>query len=169
MTTIDPTILSTYRYIYHEKRKSKFSKVMIDVSRIKTTTTSSNSNSSSTSTGHVLEWSKSNHAKTIHNPNRILCGYNGVVDSGTDYYSSLFRVNHYIGSVQSYLERKDDYRSRSMELYHYKFQKIINVTKNPFYYDYDILPWMDLFLNKCHHNITLVKELLFLPLTEYNK
>ena len=141
---------------------------MIDVSRINTNTTTSNSNSS-TSTGHVLEWSKSNHAKTIHNPNRILCGYNGVVDSGTDYYSSLFRVNHYIGSVQSYLERKDDYRSRSMELYQYKFQKIINVTKNPFYYDYDILPWMDLFLNKCHHNITLVKELLFRPLTEYNK
>ena len=93
----------------------------------------------------------------------------GPHESGADYYSSIFRLNHYIGNIQSFLERKDDYRSRSIELYNYKFNKIVNIKKNPFYYDYDILPWIDLFINKCQNNITLVKELLFIPLKEYNK
>jgi hypothetical protein len=151
----DPNILSTYRYIYHEKRKSKFSKVMIDVSRL-------NTNSST----DVFDWSKKNHAKTIHNPSKV-CGYNGPFDSGADYYSSIFRLNHYIGSIESFLERQGDYRSRSIELYNYKFNKIINITKYPEYYDYDILPWIDLFIQKCNNNITKVKQLLFQPLFNY--
>jgi hypothetical protein len=150
-TIIDPNILSTYRYIYHEKYTSQFSKVMIDVSRLNTTTS-------------ILEWSK-NHAKSIHNPSTV-CGYNGKWDSGADYYSSIFRLNHYIGSKESFLERQGDFRSRTIELYNKKFQKI-NTTKNPLFYDHDILPWIDLFINKLGNNITKVKQLLFQPLESY--
>jgi hypothetical protein len=64
---------------------------MIDISRLKTST---------------LEWSNK-HAQTIHNPSAV-CGYNGRWDSDADYYSSIFRLNHYIGSKESFLERQGD-------------------------------------------------------------
>ncbi len=124
---IEPRFLSTLRNIHHETRQSKFSKVMIDVSRHKSTD---------------FEWTKNNHAKTIHNPSRV-CGKNGASDSGADYFSSLFRLNHYLGSLESYLERATDYRPRSLETYEEKVKKIKPSESN---WDTDVSAWLDVFV-----------------------
>lgn len=141
----DPNLLSTYRFVHHMKRNSDFSKVMIDVNRTDI---------------ENLKWSEKNNARTIHNPNGV-CGFNGQVDSGADYYSSLFRLNHYVGSMESYFERgSNDFRKRNKWTYWNKMYKYINVTANPDWYDYDIYPWMDLFLTKVGKNETIAKQLL---------
>ena len=143
---VDPYLLSTIRNIHHAKRNSKFSKVMIDVSRVET---------------KDLEWTSSNHAKTIHNPSKV-CGFNGKNDSGADYYSSLFRLNHYLGSIESYLERQTDYRSRSLDTYYKKAGKVNATVAN---WDTDIIPWMDVFIRKIGGALEARK--LLAPLASY--
>ena len=149
--TIDPALFSTLRDIHHAKRNSKFSKVMVDVSRVPSNT---------------FDWnpSNANHAKTIHNPSRI-CGYNGKYDSGADYYSSLFRLNHYLGSLESYLERKADYRSRSIETYAKKAQKV-DVTKNAHLWDRDVVSWVAVFVQSLEGGTEEAKSLLA-PIARY--
>ena len=125
---IEPHFLATLRNIHHEKRQSKFSKVIIDVSRME---------------AEDLVWSKTNHARTIHNPSRKACGSNGASTSGADYVSSLFRLNHYLGNPESYLERSGDYRKRSMDTYLEKAEKVKPSESN---WDTDILEWVELFV-----------------------
>ncbi len=72
------------------------SKVMIDVSRVKE---------------RVLLNRKYTH--TIHKANTEVCGRNGEGANGQDYISAIFRVNHYMGRLQYYLERGNDYHGRN--------------------------------------------------------
>lgn len=143
---IEPLLLSTLRYIHHEKRQSKFSKVMIDVSK---------------ASDGAFNWTERNHARTIHNPNRF-CGKNGYGDSGADYPSSLFRLNHYLGSEESYLERAADYRERSLDKYKEKSEKIKASNSN---WDTDIDSWLDVFVRSVG-GATEAKKLLA-PLKAY--
>ncbi len=145
---IETRFLSTFRNIHHERRQSKFSKVMIDVSRAKSAD---------------FNWTKDNHAKTIHNPSRI-CGFNGASDSGADYFSSLFRLNHYLGSLESYLERATDYRKRSAETYKEKAGKLKPSESNS---DTDIWSWMDVFVQSVGGAIEAKK--LLAPLVAYQE
>ena len=94
-------------------------------------------------TAKEIEWSKNNHAKTIHNPS-IVCGYNGYQDSGADYVSALFRLNHYFGSPESFLERGKDYRTgtRSLDTMKEKTKKVKPSESN---WDTDISSWIDIF------------------------
>ena len=145
---IEPRFLSTLRYIHHEKRQSKFSKVMIDVSKI---------------SAKDVEWSEKNHAITIHNPSRV-CGYNGNGDSGADYPSSLFRLNHYYGSPESYMERAGDYRKRSLDVYKKKSGKVKPSESN---WDSDISSWVDVFVRSVG-GATEAKK-FFEPLVAYQE
>ena len=147
---IEPRYLTTLRNIHHERRKSKFSKVIIDVSHIKSVD---------------LEWSKKNNAKTIHNPAKA-CGPNGASDSGADYVSSLFRLNHYLGSKESFLERSGtDYRTRSIHTYQEKFRKVSIGTSN---WDIDVGSWVDVFVQSVGGNTAEAKRLLA-PLRKYQE
>jgi len=149
--TIDPALFSTLRDIHYAKRNSKFSKVMIDVSRVPSDTFDWNS-------------SNANHAKTIHNPSRI-CGYNGKYDSGADYYSSLFRLNHYLGSLESYLERQGDYRTRSIKTYTKKAQKV-DATNNAHLWDRDVVSWVAVLVESLEGGAEEAKPLLA-PIARY--
>ena len=145
---IEPRFLSTLRDIHHEKRKSKSSKVMIDVSKI---------------SEKDVEWSKDNHAVTIHNPSRV-CGYNGASDSGADYPSSLFRLNHYLGSPESYMERSGDYRKRSLDTYKEKAGRVKPSGSN---WDLDISTWVNVFVQSVG-GATEAKK-FFEPLVAYQE
>lgn len=145
---IEPRFLSTLRDIHHEKRKSKFSKVMIDVSKI---------------SEKDVEWSKDNHAITIHNPSKV-CGFNGHEDSGADYPSSLFRLNHYLGSPESYMERAGDYRKRSLDTYKGKKGRVKPSESN---WDSDISTWVNIFVRSVGGAIEAKK--LFAPLVAYQE
>merc|ERR1712157_370540 len=81
-------LLMTYRYKHHEKIvNGRFSKAMIDVSRAKYKDFDN------------IYWD------TIHNPSRATCGENTPYSVGIDYISSIFKINHYIGSMSIFLKR----------------------------------------------------------------
>jgi hypothetical protein len=96
---IDASMLSTIGNVHHEGRTGEASKAMIDVSRA--------------TMNELVE----DHARTIHNPNRKICGENGRWDFGADYIASIFRLNHYVGTFESYMERSTDFRGWSMDKY----------------------------------------------------
>jgi hypothetical protein len=60
---------------------------MIDVSRV------------------AVEQFQMKFVNTIHNPNTAICGKNGRWASGADFMSSIFRINHYFGTKESFRER----------------------------------------------------------------
>eukprot|EP00536_Pseudo-nitzschia_multiseries_P018325 jgi/Psemu1/70507/estExt_Genemark1.C_23850001 len=159
-SAIDRSVLSTYREVQHAKRKSTFSKVMIDVRRAKASD---------------LVWTSSNHARTIHNPSKAVCGSNGASDSGADYFSSLFRLNHYLGGPEAFLERRTDYRSdRSLATYEKKLSKISGgatatatataTAKEGSSWDTDIGSWIHVLVRSV--GVEAAAELLA-PLQEY--
>ena len=78
-------ILTTKRYQFHKEPTDRFSKVFLDLSKVKEK--------------HLEALS------TIHNPFPKLCGNNGRHTSGQDFMGSVLRVNHYVGSLESWLER----------------------------------------------------------------
>ena len=79
-------ILLTRKYQNHQKYVSDaFSKVFLDLSKIK-----------------LEHLSK---VETIHNPFPYVCGKNGRYSSGQDYISSVFRISHYVGSLEAWMER----------------------------------------------------------------
>ena len=45
---------------------------------------------------------------TIHNPSMTVCGFNGRSTSGTDYVSSIFRLHHYLGTIEQLKEMAVD-------------------------------------------------------------
>jgi hypothetical protein len=80
-------ILMTKRYQHHSTYFSdRFSKVMIELPKIKQDT-------------HLRQ------IETIHNPFPNMCGRNGRASSGQDFIGSVLKVSHYVGSVESWLER----------------------------------------------------------------
>ena len=145
---IEPRYLTTLRDIHHERRQSKFSKVIIDASNVKS---------------GDLEWSKENNARTIHNPSKA-CGPNGSSTSGADYPSSLFRLNHYLGTLESYLERAGDYRKRDPKTYKEKAKRIKPSGSN---WDTDITSWVNIFVRSVG-GATEAKK-LFAPLVAYQE
>jgi hypothetical protein len=89
-------------------------------------------------------WFRKSYCNTIHNPNFRICGNNGNAASGADYISSVFRINHYLGSPESFLERSGDVRGRNLDKYNVK-----NSMAGPYYEtDSDILPWINSFVSK---------------------
>jgi hypothetical protein len=125
---IPADMLATIGNVHHSRRDGQSSKVIIDLRRV------------------AMDDLEKDRSKTIHNPNRIVCGKNGVYDSGADYIASVFRLNHYLGSIESFFERKGDYRRRDENSYQSK-AKTVNVT-NGAKFDYDVIPWMDAFIQK---------------------
>jgi len=80
--------LMTKRYQQHSKFfNDAFSKVMIELPKIK-------------EDRNELGW-----IGDIHNPFPRLCGRNGKHSSGQDFMGSVLKVSHYVGSVESWLER----------------------------------------------------------------
>ena len=75
------------------------------------------------------------------------------VDTGTDYLSSLFRLHHYVGLLDSYVERSSDYRARRTPESYYKtlrkWQDTFYKGKPPLMdEDVDLLPWLQRFVDK---------------------
>ena len=80
--------LTTKRYQQHSMiLKDAFSKVMIELPRIK------------------KDRNELLRTESIHNPFPSLCGWNGRHSSGQDFMGSVLKVAHYVGSVESWLER----------------------------------------------------------------
>jgi hypothetical protein len=98
----------------------------------------------------------------VHNPNKRMCGWNGVIGSGTDYISSVFRYHHYVaGSLESSVERAQDYRMRQSGkelMEHYKSRSFEPIPEE----NTDIFPWLDWFLDNVGEIVA--QELLFAPL-----
>jgi hypothetical protein len=118
--------LMTWRYRRHGRRVGTFSKVMIDLKRVDPT------------------WFRESPCNTIHNPNFRICGPNGARASGMDYISAVFRINHYLGSSESFLEREGDVRGRDFTEYNRKNRKGGPYNET----DSDILPWINSFVSK---------------------
>ena len=82
---------STLSYFYPEaKTQTGFSKVMVNVAHV---------------TYHEISRKQ---VHTIHNPSRAACGYNGRAASGTDYISAIFRLHHYLGTIEQLKEMAVD-------------------------------------------------------------
>lgn len=141
----DPRLLTTIHHVHHTRRLGKASKVMIDLRRVA-----------------MKDLQKKDKAKTIHNPNRRVCGGNSAVDSGTDYLGAVFRMNHYIGSLESFLERQADYRGRSLTSFH---KRASEVNQN-MAFDHDLVSWVDAFVEKV--GTIKVREMLK-PLEDFVK
>jgi hypothetical protein len=98
----------------------------------------------------------------VHNPNKRMCGWNGVIGSGTDYISSIFRYHHYVaGSLESSVERAQDYRMRQSGkefMEHYKSRSFEPIPEE----NTDIFPWLAWFLDTVGE--TVGQQLLFAPL-----
>eukprot|EP00985_Skeletonema_marinoi_P031808 scaffold37813_cov201-Skeletonema_marinoi.AAC.2 len=78
----------TKRYQQHSKFfNDAFSKVMIELPKIK---------EDRNELGLIGD---------IHNPFPRLCGWNGKHSSGQDFMGSVLKVSHYVGSIESWLER----------------------------------------------------------------
>ena len=125
-------------------REGRTTKAILDVSRAQLS---------------YLTWEK---FVNVHNPNKRMCGWNGVIGSGTDYISSSFRYHHYVaGSFETALERAQDYRMRQSgkELRaHFEsrnFQPVPVETT-------DIHPWLEWFLDIIGEDAA--QGLLFAPL-----
>jgi hypothetical protein len=89
---VNPNLLLTLRHRKHGKRTGTFSKALVNLRHIS------------------LANIKMDYIKSVHNPNTFLCGENGQYGSGQDYIASVFRLNHYVGTQEAYLERSGDVR-----------------------------------------------------------
>ena len=134
----------TRKYQTHQKAlHNGFSKVILELPKIRSR--------------HLT------HYETIHNPFPKLCGKNGRHSSGQDFKSSVLRVSHYIGSLESWVERgggKEFRRAQNVETWEKK-----NADGGP--YEEDQLDtsmgyWFDTFLSKVGKDAG--EELLLKPL-----
>jgi hypothetical protein len=146
-STSSPYRLSTLSQTRTGPKEGRTTKVLLDVSRARL---------------EYLSWEK---VVNVHNPNKRMCGWNGVIGSGTDYISSVFRYHHYVaGTLESYLERAQDYRRResSKELLEHYFSR--NFEPEEEQENSDIFPWIDWFEQKVGK--AAAKELLYDPMAE---
>lgn len=134
-TGLNPQHFVTMRHRIAGNRTGTFSKALVDLSRV----------------AHVddLDWT---YVQTIHNPNWKLCGDNGASTSGTDYISSVLRLNHYVGTYEAYTERKADGRGdhRSVEDWHAKNgreSKLRAANESIIPDEGDLRPWLATFVN----------------------
>ena len=100
---------------------------------------------------------------SVHNPNRLICGDNGISGSGTDYIASVLRLNrHAAGSAEQYAESGGDFRgSKPFErfLTDQHFDPVGENSDN----DY----WIDWFIKKV--GLVNAEKLLFKPLLTRHK
>jgi hypothetical protein len=126
---VDPTTLMTLRHRKVGPIDSLFSKAMLDLSQAKS-----------------AEWFNFKGVVNVHTPSRRMCGRTTKIKfsgSGTDYISSLFRIHHYrSGTIETYLERSNDYRGSSIWRF-YAERNLIPVHEND-----DIRGWIRCFLRK---------------------
>ena len=125
-----PEQLATMAHRDHNAYRDGYSnKVMVDVSRVD------------------YEDLTRQHCHTIHNANLKACGRERIAfAAGQDYSSSLFRVQHYLGSLQTYMERPGDYRGQRDEA-GYEARRRTFVSKET-QDDDDIRPWLNQFVEK---------------------
>jgi hypothetical protein len=118
--------LSTFVERQHEGRHGVINKVMLDVSRIQDPT-------------------KKGAYVTIHTPNGFECSAHPAnrYSCGTDYIAAPFRLNHYQGSLEAYLERTLDYRGRTKKMYDARDARL-DWSES----DSDIIPWIQQFVGK---------------------
>jgi len=123
-------IYLTQEYHYHQKIVTgKFSKLMLDVSRVK------------------YEYLWESNWDTIHNPTLGGCGHNYPYSAGIDYLSSVFRLNHYLGPIDYFVKRSSDIREQGNAVKRYmdKFDMY-----RPYDYknaDDSMLYWFDRFVS----------------------
>eukprot|EP00977_Amphora_coffeiformis_P020182 scaffold7995_cov173-Amphora_coffeaeformis.AAC.12 len=122
--------LTTLRFRRHTQLReeySHFSKAMIDLSACQD------------------GWFHLGQVKTVHNPSLRACGYNGHLQSGTDYEAAIFRIHHYLGSLQSFVGRSNDGRGgRTVKDYWNKHEKASAYLETE---EDDIVFWFDKFVD----------------------
>lgn len=128
-----PEKLITEAHRSHQKvRIGTFNKVMVDVSRV------------------AEEHLTRKNCFTIHNANKLVCSntLGGKVNTpfGQDYISSFFRINHYVGSFEAFLERSGDYRGERDEAMFWAKQS--KYTPESTADDDAIRPWLNHFVTK---------------------
>jgi hypothetical protein len=138
-------LLMTLKFRNHQKQlRSGFSKVFLELSK--------------------MNESKLTHWDTIHNPYIKACGRNGRHSSGMDYIASVLRVNHYVGSLESYMERggaKDRRGPRTIAAYKKRNERYLPAEEEP---DDGMVSWFDSFLSKVGEET--VADLLLKPIRE---
>jgi len=86
-------ILMTKNYQSHPKELAdNFSKVFLELPK--------------------LRGSQLTMYETIHNPFPKACGKNGKWSTGQDFISSVLKIAHFVGTLESYVERDNDDRTR---------------------------------------------------------
>ena len=120
---IDARKLMTLRHRKYGKKSGRFTKAMIDVSKV--------------------DWDLlvDEQVVTIHNPVKAVCHPNGVSGSGYDFIASLFRLNHFAGTLRAFRERQDDHRRTRLNQFHER-------DVDPVGEDDDIRPWIKAFVTK---------------------
>jgi hypothetical protein len=120
---IDARKLMTLRHRKYGTKSSRFTKAMIDVSKV--------------------DWDLlvDEQVVTIHNPLKAVCPRNGVSGSGYDFIASLFRLNHFAGTFRSFRERQNDGRRKRLILFHER--DVEPVGEND-----DVRPWIKAFMEK---------------------
>ena len=136
----------TKKYQMKQKKLGDgFSKVMLDISKI------------SESRGELQQTS------TIHNPFPKFCGYNGKWTSGVDFISSILKLSHYIGSLESFMERGSGAGSwinkQNEDVWKGRNQQSSPYTDKV---DTSMGRWVDVFLSRVGKDVG--EELLFEPL-----
>ena len=128
----NPKHFNTLRFFYHGKKGSysvnKFGKAIVDVSIIKERSLF----------GRTIAWG--------HRPLRE-CGPPAV--EKPPHETSLFRINHYLGSMEAFLSRTDERRS---------VQKYLNNSKDKPLLSYDMQGWLQSFVHEVGYD--KAKELL---------
>ena len=102
--------------------------------------------------------------ETIHNPYVKVCGKNGKFSSGMDYIASVLRINHYVGSLESYMERgggKERRGLRNIANYKKRNERYLPAEEEP---DDSIDSWFDRFLSKVGED--MAENLLLKPMRE---
>jgi hypothetical protein len=128
----------TLRYVHHQRKNTwahnLYGKVMIDVSRIDDSEFYYNQTTSELikrlflSPHRPLGWSR------VNEPRHLLCQNPRI-----PFRASFLRVNHYLGSLEEYMSRPDVRRSPGV------YEDKARVDKGA---NYEILPWLQVFLDE---------------------
>lgn len=83
------------------------------------------------------------YVRTIHNPLALdkVCGKHADSFIGMDYIASIFRINHYAGTLESFEERQHDVRMGRNESFGKRNVKPVGE-------DDDVRPWISAFVAK---------------------
>lgn len=102
------------------------------------------------------------HNSSVDDTSSHFCDFNGVSDSGTDYISSVLRVNHYrAGSAEQYAERNEDF----VEADFVRF--LTDRIFDPVGVNHDLDYWIDWFIKNV--GMALAEKLLFKPFLRTHK